>query len=70
MKKHLGDFDSCEHCQKYIRLGEGVGDGKGYAATTRRLHKAAINRRAKDDLMVSCGLVKVRGAVSGKTYWE
>lgn len=27
-------------------------------------------RRERDDIMRSCGLVKVRGAVSGRTYWE
>jgi len=32
--------------------------------------KAARNRREKDELMRDLGLVKVRGAVSGKTCWE
>ena len=32
--------------------------------------KSARNRREKDELMKSMGLVKVRGSVSGQTYWE
>ena len=35
-----------------------------------RNRKARIARQGRDDVMRSCGLVKVRGAVSGKTYWE
>jgi len=31
---------------------------------------AARKRRENDDLMRSLGLTKVKGAVSGKTYWE
>ena len=37
------------------------------------LRKKALNslhRKQRDDLMESCGLTKVRGAVSGKVYWE
>lgn len=30
----------------------------------------ARERRQKDDLMRSLGLTKVKGAVSGDTYWE
>lgn len=34
--------------------------------------KALVNRSRKnrDDIMTSFGLTKVRGAVSGRTYWE
>lgn len=28
------------------------------------------NRRERDEVMKSLGLTKVRGAVSGKVYWE
>jgi len=28
------------------------------------------NARARDQIMRDCGLVKVRGAMSGKIYWE
>lgn len=31
---------------------------------------SAANRAAKDQAMRDCGLTKVRGAVSGRTYWE
>ena len=27
-------------------------------------------RRQRDELMRSLGLIKVRGSVSGRTYWE
>jgi hypothetical protein len=30
----------------------------------------AIERKQKDQFMKDCGLTKVRGAVSGKIYWE
>lgn len=39
----------------------------------KRIRKLAINnarRAAYDSIMRDCGLVKVRGAVSGKVYWE
>lgn len=32
--------------------------------------KRKAARKARDAAYESCGLVKVRGAVSGKTYWE
>ena len=32
--------------------------------------RARQNRKVRDDLMESIGLTKVKGAVSGKTYWE
>lgn len=35
-----------------------------------RTRAANANRRERDDVMRSCGLVKVRGSVSGRTYWE
>ena len=42
-------------------------DGKFHSKASIRA-KAA--RRAYNEAMESCGLVKVRGAVSGKIYWE
>ena len=36
----------------------------------KRKINASYQRKLKDDLMRSCGLTKVRGAVSGKIYWE
>jgi hypothetical protein len=35
----------------------------------KRNAKARENRKARDEAMRSCGLVKVRGALGG-TYWE
>jgi len=69
VKKHNGTFESCHHCQSYVRLGGSFGDAKGYAATTRKLHRIAIARREKDSIMRDMGLTKVRGALGG-TYWE
>jgi hypothetical protein len=31
---------------------------------------AAYDRKLKDEVMKSLGLTKVKGSVSGKTYWE
>ena len=36
----------------------------------RKKAESAYKRRAKNDLMESFGLTRVKGAVSGKTYWE
>jgi hypothetical protein len=34
-----------------------------------KTRKATMNRKIRDDVMASCGLVKVRGAMGG-TYYE
>jgi len=67
--KHRGAFEDCAYCQRYVRLGESFGDGKGYAATTRKLHRIAINRRERDSVLRDTGMTKVRGNLGG-TYWE
>lgn len=36
----------------------------------RRNERSRRTRRERDSIMRDCGLVKVRGAVSGRTYWE
>jgi hypothetical protein len=36
----------------------------------KRTKRASRLRRERDDVMRSCGLTKVIGAVSGRTYWE
>lgn len=36
----------------------------------RKKALASANRRSRDSLMEDMGLTKVRGAVSGKVYWE
>ncbi|KKK84150.1 hypothetical protein LCGC14_2786250 [marine sediment metagenome] len=68
-KKHIGTFETCPSCLRYIRLGDELDDPKGYASTTRRLHRAAINRRIMDQVYTDLGMVKVRGALGG-TYYE
>jgi len=36
----------------------------------QRTRRAAFNRRVREEAYRSAGLTKVRGAVSGKIYWE
>ena len=45
-------------------------EGCAACADRRKTSKANRNRQMRDDVMRSCGLTKVRGAVSGKVYWE
>ena len=35
-----------------------------------RSKRAAKNRKIKDSIMSDLGMVKVKGSVSGRTYWE
>lgn len=35
-----------------------------------RSKRARQNRKEKDSLLSDLGLVKVKGSVSGRTYWE
>lgn len=44
-------------------------DTQADAKRKARNARARANRRAHDDAMRSCGLVKVRGALGG-AYWE
>jgi len=69
MIKHKGKFDDCHYCQSYVRLGESFGDSKGYAATTRKLHRIAIARREKDSVMRDMGLEKGRDSL-GRVIWD
>ncbi len=69
MKNHSGQFETCRRCLGYIRLGEQLGDISGYATTTRKLHKVAIDRRDRDQAFRDAGLTKVRGSLGG-VYWE
>ena len=39
-------------------------------AARRKTKRATANRRNREDAYRSCGLVKVIGSVSGRTYWE
>lgn len=42
---------------------------KGEKAKARR-KRATITRKEKEAIYRSMGLVKVRGSISGKIYWE
>lgn len=42
---------------------------EAWKAMTKRI-KANAKRREKDQMLRDLGLTKVRGAVSGRTYWE
>lgn len=65
------------HAKEVIRANPGMtkGDFAVHAKTCpeclarRKTAKANINRRMREDVMRSCGLTKVRGAMGG-TYWE
>jgi alpha-D-ribose 1-methylphosphonate 5-triphosphate synthase subunit PhnG len=64
----------CENCSEEIGTKDGdnlcatceqaEGDKKRLTAQRRKL-----NRKAREDALRSCGLVKVRGTLGG-TYWE
>jgi hypothetical protein len=57
----VSQLSTCEECRD------------GSCATCKAFAKrkrAREARRAKDAIMRSMGLVKVKGAVSGRTYWE
>jgi hypothetical protein len=51
-----------------LLCGETVSQSK--YADLRKRALACINRKMKAHFYESCGLTKVKGAVSGKTYWE
>ena len=62
----------CETCGNDIdgaRDAETECRGCEDAGTAKKRAKARAARKAREDLMRSCGLVKVRGALGG-TYWE
>ena len=45
-------------------------DNKEQYTAIRKSVITSVNRKARDEAMTSLGLTKVKGAVSGKTYWE
>lgn len=45
-------------------------DAEQIAKKAAARQRANANRKARDEVMRDMGLVKVRGAVSGRTYWE
>lgn len=66
----------CESCG--LEIGTPDGDNECSECTAIKINLDAIwpdglkygdKRRAREDVLRSCGLVKVRGAL-GRTYWE
>lgn len=45
-------------------------DERNAAKYVMRRTRRMINDRRRDQIMRDCGLVKVRGPVTGRTYWE
>lgn len=45
-------------------------DAKPCTCDYKKRFVKAMLRKEKNDVMKSLGLTKVKGAVSGKTYWE
>ena len=54
------------------RAEAGPHDAKGCDQCKARLKtkRASASKRSREDAYRSCGLVKVIGSVSGRTYWE
>jgi hypothetical protein len=59
----------CEDCGIEIDTRDGENKCEKCDQKERRTKRARANRRARDAVMRSLGLVKVRGALGG-TYWE
>lgn len=59
----------CELCGIEIATKDGENHCRECEDKTRRSAKAKKARREREDVLRSCGLVKVRGALGG-TYWE
>lgn len=61
--------------RKYIKIlakGEKIYQDENpvFYNELRKKLKAAIARKQKNELFESFGLTKVKGTISGKTYWE
>jgi hypothetical protein len=63
-------FDKHEHEGQHSAHEHGMSAAREVFARAKKNAKANNNRRMRDDMMGSLGLTKVKGAVSGKTYWE
>ena len=55
----------CEHCGEEIATK----DGDNRCGKCARKKNRAKARKEREDVLRSCGLVKVKGAMGG-TYWE
>ena len=72
--KHSGTAPAnCPLCLKAIaKMGPETSSAEflAFAKKQRAKHITALNRQERDQAMRDIGLTKVRGAVSGKVYWE
>ena len=70
----LGHFHAWTHKGKNKKLVGNTGDSPksldSHLKGVARAHRSSANRKDRDDVMRSMGLNKVKGSVSGKTYWE
>ncbi len=55
----------CEKCGEEI----GTKDGENRCQACEKKEKRKNQRKAREEALRSCGLVKVRGALGG-VYWE
>ena len=60
----------CSNFELNAELTAAQDDGDAEAVKAIRAEKARRNRRARNEAMASIGMVRVRGAVSDKIYWE
>jgi len=74
MKKYtlLQNKNTMERSVRVNKTGEVITEASNPTEylSLRKKAVAAHQRKAKDSLMEDMGLTKVRGAVSGKIYWE
>lgn len=59
----------CEKCGDEISTRDGDNMCRPCEDGKRKKQRAAAARKARDEAMRSCGLVKVRGAMGG-VFWE
>jgi hypothetical protein len=65
-KRLVGEDEYDDHVKSYNVSGNPASDPKKESARKRKNQA----RKDRDDIRRSMGLTKVKGAVSGKTYWE
>jgi len=70
LKAYQDSFDKHEHEGQNSAHEHGMNAARETFARAKKNARANQNRKNRDDLMGSLGLTKVKGAVSGKTYWE
>ena len=68
---HYADDSVESYYRDLIRRPQPIEDNPRIKA--RKANRAKLRQRARrhiDDIMADCGLVKVRGSVSGQVYYE